>query len=642
MHFSLLGLNPSRITSTERPLSPSMSYRSSSPLSPSSSSSTDSSISSHSSRSQHSLSPHPYPSSHAALLSGIRSHALPHALVLEPPPSATYSTSTPSQYIHAPVTVSPTLSSSPQSPPFGPTPITAFTPSALALEVERRSPDLSTDDDVRFRGGVGEGLNSRENGGFGESFEHVSMGSPPLLPVTFGDTLPIPIPIGRPRRGSFGATNSPPSPALQYLEEEDKKATQERRTTSPPPPTSLFSFPATSASPPTPSNIPPVAQDVVGRSRSRSFTTERNFAPNPSPLPTHSSTSAVPTFGLVASPPTSPPLIPSDSHTNFSTDALHPPSSHDVPSPSSPHHATISLPPPIAAPAPLPPHLGGPPLHYSGSGSPRFNGSKSARAAASNSALAMKFASMGPSGSEHVPKFPSPLALPVFSKADEGMEGMSPEVEHEGDNVLPEENGMDLGAPLTRVRSSSPCGPPVHQEVASHLTSTSPPQSEWNDKRPLSAPLPPPHRSPSFRTDDDVIDEGFACSSPPRSSFLDSVDDLATSSYDITEIASTLRFDPARTVREGSVSPPPTLDPIVPNVSNFGGLGFMDVDVPSGLGLDTPGFPLAGTTQVFPDREDIDIDEDSLSALERIFLCARSELMNERCAGSSFRDSSGS
>lgn len=142
-------------------------------------------------------------------------------------------------------------------------------------------------------------------------------------------------------------------------------------------------------------------------------------------------------------------------------------------------------------------------------------------------------------------------------------------------------------------RSLSPCGPPEHQEIASYL---------------------------SLMMQDDL---------PLRAKYQE-VDDPSTSTFDAV-VANGPEKD---RVNEASIvvseeEPLSTLILGDSNESDLGGLGFMDVDAPSSLGLETSE-ALFEEAESADEGEAIAIDEESLSALERIFICAKSEVAEER------------
>lgn len=463
---------------------------------------------SHSPTSPHALHQHQLQqSSHAALLSGVRSHALPHSPTLTATPDPVFSPPPPSTRARS-------KSFGPSSPPFGPTTPTLVhhPPSPLGLELVRASsPERELAELVR--GGCADEMYG-DDGRLPGAFEPRPGGasSPPLLPLR------------SPSDGAFGR-GSPLSPASLYLEKEAGGPTafgqcdlrlspQEQRATSPPPSPPLF-YAAKVLPPPSSSSAPAAAAGSAptggARARSKSFTSVRNFAPatngSPPPVPPLQAELHPPQLELPPLVSTAPPFPPATA-----TDELLPPAS--------PHQSTIALPPPPIAPAPLPAHLGGPPLHH-----PRQLGSKLARA--HSSALADKLA--GAPGSEFVPKRHSPLASPA------------------------------LEADLKEAQEDSPLG---HES------------------------------SPE--------DEGF---------------------------------QDGEQRRERSASPPPPqitlVDPVEHverRASHFGALGFMDVDAPTAASGEVPSHEPAGSE----DGEVISIDEESLSSLERIFVCAKSSAAEER------------
>lgn len=551
---------------------------------------------------------HGFPSSHSALLSGVRSHALPSSPMMD------VSTSDYLGEAFSPRSPNMHPESNPDfgSPPFGPTPSTTHYPSPLSLDAHRSSPVFTEErrrsfDEVR------------------PPIDGITMAgrcSPPLPPVTLG----VPVVVGRGRSGSFGQV-SPPSPALQYLEKDDasiighldqRASPTETHSTSPPPSPPLF---------PTPASTGP------NRPRSRSFTSERNFAPiQPNP------------FIVPGSGPTPTILPPPPS----AIDGILPPA--DILPPPSPHHSTISLPPPLVAPAPLPPHLGGPPLHH-------------VQVKAKHRPSKLSSAS-----AEHIPRVHSPLTSPGINSDSITEPGLDGE-DGAGDQVVPSETSearseeeeiqtmdaelssergaverelseaestqMDLGASPTPLEDLLPsCGPPEHFEVSTYGSAYTGSLSHTEVLSNL------PHTSNAQFVD---AEEGLPVTSDD-SAFIAAVSrgpDGQYSHHIIDSTPSNLAL--TRSERERSVSPPP-VQIEASNASSFGALGFMDVDElksskeSSGLGLDTgisPGATAGGTSmmQSLSDRTNQDegsIDEESLSVLERIFICAKSENGEQR------------
>lgn len=187
-----------------------------------------------------------------------------------------------------------------------------------------------------------------------------------------------------------------------------------------------------------------------------------------------------------------------------------------------------------------------------------------------------------------MPKKHSPLASPSVSSNENSDSDESEGEEDEGD----EEEEMELDE-----TSLSPCGPPEHQEIASYL---------------------------SLMTQDDL---------PLRAKYQE-LDDPSTASFDAV-VSNGPEKDRAEEGIGGTnlivseEEPASILILVDSNESDLGGLGFMDVDAPSSLGLENP-------EEAFEEAESADegeaiaIDEESLSALERIFICAKSEVAEER------------
>ena len=282
----------------------------------------------------------------------------------------------------------------------------------------------------------------------------------------------------------------------------------------------------------------------------------------------------------------------------------------------------------------------GPPLHHV-----RLGGSKLARAQASSSALASKLAAVV--GTEHVPKRHSPLASPSITGEPDDREGEDLRLE-EAEGTLEiirdergqvekelseaEGTGMDLGLLLEASRPLSPCGSPEHQEVSTYLSLHQDSSSlfstgiPWNDGSP--APLAGPSSSqpiPSPQILD--FDEGFASSSPPRHSPAFQAVVSHGPEGDTLFAASEITVDAERTDLVASGAPQvPLAEPCAALLvgSDYRALGFMDVDGPSALGLET------GVAPGVENEQELAIDEESLSSLERIFVCAKSETTEER------------
>lgn len=449
-------------------------------------------------------------------------------------------------------------------------------------------------DDVVFHGGGGDdvglyGEDGRLPGAFDGSIQAPS--SPPLLPLPFMPSPPAHV-MQTDELGAFGRSE-PHSPASLYLEKEVispplgqcdlRTSPQEQRAISPPlssPP--LFVNAKVLPAPSSPATLVP-APIEPSRPRARSFTSERNFAPALIPPP--------PSFPLAGPilPPSSPPARPASPpppNALQAFEALLP--SPDLLPPPSPHRNNISLPPPPVAPAPLPPHLGGPPLHHA-----RLLGTKSARA--HSSLLADKLGAADRGGfAEFIPKRHSPLASPGLKGEDsEDEEETRTEVGlgHDGQNAeelaraLTDAGAteMDRGKVGGGGRALSPIGDPEHLE---HEPGVPVEEEEERDSWGWGG---------ITLGEEDEDAKG-----------LDGGED--------GDLGNGLR----RADRARSVSPPPV-------VGQPSALGFMDVDGPTAAGqvLEREGGE-EGSGEV------ISIDEESLSALERIFVCAKSSEPNER------------
>lgn len=393
--------------------------------------------------------------SHAALLSGVRSHALPHSPTHVPDDAIRDQDGDSIHNWAYPPRSSASGSSVPASPPFGATYSNGHQPSPLALEVHQNSPDLDLTETVWPGISTGDGgtdlprveafqPDERMPGAF-DTAQSLSL-SPPLPAVL------LDVPRTRRRAGSFtNAEEGEDSPSALYLAASEEPLSPFGQCDIRDRPAPLSTSPSSPPLFPTPAPVPV----IVTRPRGKSFTSDRNFAPTLLPVPLLPSP-----LSLSTSPPAEPlataPLAPED----------------DLQPPPSPHRSGLALPPPLVAPAPLPPHLGGPPLATS-----RVHTGRTARLNASNALLA-KTGGVG----EFLPKKHSPLASPrvpderetyelypeagqdvgLYRAEDEGMVAereVRPSVEEELEEA--ERTDMDLGLSSVPPSSPLPCLPPL-------------------------------------------------------------------------------------------------------------------------------------------------------------------------------------
>lgn len=303
-------------------------------------------------------------------------------------------------------------------------------------------------------------------------------------------------------------------------------------------------------------------------------------------------------------------------------------------------------------------------------------------------AAAAAAAAGGISGSDHAPKKHSPLASPALNGDREDDEeekglGAAPEKEeskkeehgdekHQGGQQetveqaleAAEQTEMDLGvgseetaaAPSSPVEERTPS--PLASEERGHTlvepspptAVASPPRSGWDMD---DASEDEEEDGPSSSVD---VDEGFASNSPPSSpttTRLEAAQAEASGDLALARMSrdrpSSLSTSPTTSALQSiSLSPnrsgpPPQLhfaaEPHQQGDTSPFGFGEMDVDQErtassagmegegeetSALGLDTHGADRDEEGEV------IAIDEDTLSALERIFICVKSESVEER------------
>ena len=274
---------------------------------------------------------------------------------------------------------------------------------------------------------------------------------------------------------------------------------------------------------------------------------------------------------------------------------------------------------------------------------------------------------------EHAPKKHSPLASPsvredstddTYFRSHLREEEDLPSVEEE--LYAAERTEMDLGVaapPLLSTDSSSPSfdstspyGSPNNQQLDSYLALHSELTLALSPRRaqaPLPLPPPPPPPTSGWDSDeegDDLstidgflaqVDQDFAAGTTGVDGAYAAgvVGDLdAPLPGEVIDLAS------FQALRERSLSPPPHLLHVVdraaedePENSSF---GFMEVDVASALGLES-----SGGVPMLPHQEDVGsaemsremdtssvVAEEALSALERIFICAKSEAPEDRSA----------
>lgn len=528
-------------------------------------------------------------------------------------------------------------------------------PSPLALEFRIGSPEA-----------IAEAAEATRRNSLGHAAEVLDpMRGPPceVLPGAFErcNSPPLPAvhldaPVGRRRAGSFSASpqDELDSPSSRYLATEDSNLT------------SLFGSHSSStngaSSPPLLTNLVPMLPAAVpNRSRSRSFTSDRNFAPIPPSLSRspqlpllHQESPEAPIFISMRSP--SPTHAPVDTlATSIPGDLLF----DDLPAPSSPHGAGLALPPPLIAPAPLPPHLGGPQLSTTRHGSGR-----TARAIASH-ALAAKTSVVA--GSEHVPKRHSPLASPSIQDEREEMDfghhhHVEPDAESDISLELFDAEHTDLHSPTSQsphLRIShpsppkydveSPYGSPDDQQLESYLALHSELTLALSPRRGEPA-LPPTSGWDADEDDGDDLStiDGFLAEVDsrfvvPRMAPLDSrLYDLPVGDAgDVPQPGELLDLASYNALHARSLSPPPHLDGALVSedaTSARDSLGLMEVDSPSSLGLEKES--LMPSVALLHDASSVDmvreselsvpVPEEGLSALERIFICAKSDQLEER------------
>ncbi|KAM0787240.1 hypothetical protein ACM66B_006477 [Microbotryomycetes sp. NB124-2] len=590
--------------------------------------------------------PHFHPSSHAALLSGIRSHALPHSPTMD-------STDFDDQHALSDFAFSSRTSSrlksahSPQSsPPFGPTIPDAHRPSSLSLEISRSSPE-------RELHSVLHGPSSDEALSAAKPFDRGGAVSPPLLP------LPPPT-AGRPRSGSVGrssaAVSSPSSLAAMYAEQDEpipvgqvdlRTTPEEQHRSSPPPEPSLFSD--------------AVAVSALATSQSLGLSTSPSAAarsplaklsPRATAVPlAESSASPAGSLTVTASPPAavslSPSLVPlSAQPADLDFDLVPPPS---------PVGRTISLPPPIVAPAPLPPHLGGPPLHSQHGPQAQVRRKTSRSKLVAHAQAAASTASSHVHGTEHAPKKHSPLASPAISPDGGGEEDdEEKELDHtmqseeQPDHAQSNEHAVEIASAQARSESAPTEGlhleqvqeavqPTATQAQQQHAFAEAQQESEWD-----------------MDAVGEEIDEGFATVSPAYDiqAQLHS-DDLSLTrtvsralSPQSTEQGLPSTIAPSSLELPDHNRPPPlvlSLDNLPPRSGSFSS---MDIDSAVGSALEGArmngdagdqsmfgfegAFGESATTMSSASHGIVALDDGTLSMLERIFLCAKSESTDER------------
>lgn len=572
--------------------------------------------------------------SHAALLYGVRSHTLPH--------SPTHIDSNRQEEIldssntWNQASRSPTGTISPASPPFGPTPTSNYhPPSPLALEFHRESSEevqhLSEGglEDRRFE------PDERMPGAFEESPKS------PALPPVFLET---PTNQGRRRAGSFTRSEEADSPSSLYLAEENVSPFGQCDIRDGP------FVPTSPASPPLfPTPLPIISSTVTTRPRSRSFTSDRNFSPillndpsmnvSPPPIPLISPPS--PAFEEFS------PTMELLSTNSSSTEEL----GIFPPPPPSPHRNSIALPPPAPAVAILPPHLGGPAL-------PRVGG-RTARAMASNLALSQKLSSgNGVVGMEHLPKKHSPLAEAVVrdmkGRADfeeeKGLEEERGSVEDELleaesclMNLIPATTNPSLTTTTNRESYSptaatnhlvSPYGSPDAVQLEAYLTLHSELTLALSPRRGEVEILAVPKSGWDEDEGDDLVLESsteheMEMEAEKESEVIEEASGLLLSSTELSHFESSEERKELNNLMESFGESNQNF--IGNGNSNF---GFMELDSPS------VGFTATSTTM---NREivsvgmvrstevaDVSIEEEKLSPLERIFICAKSEHSEER------------
>ncbi|KAK4048915.1 hypothetical protein OIV83_004471 [Microbotryomycetes sp. JL201] len=594
---------------------------------------------------------HFHPSSHAALLSGIRSHALPHSPNMDAADEFENPSTATDFAFNSRANLRVKGANSPQSsPPFGPTVPEAHRPSSLSLEISRGSPEHELQSVLHHGGGMDESISSST------PFDRGGAVSPPLLP------LPPPSTAGRSRSGSFGrasaASSSPSSLAAMYAEQDEpvsvgqvdlRRTPEEQHRSSPPPEPSLFSdalaISVASASQevglssPTP---PSPVWSPVARVSPRATST---------PLPEVSASTASTPGSEDGSTPApvsvSPSLIPLPATpSDLDLDLVPPPS---------PVGRTISLPPPIVAPAPLPPHLGGPPLH-SHHGPQAQVRRKNSRSKMAGQASATS-ATPPLHGTEHTPKKHSPLASPAISP-----DGGGEEEDEEKDLDKMEIAGTGQEQPLENLDHNK-LDETAHEAQRHtnglHLEQVQEAVNPEDSSHAAHSHGESPRFEPAqqFEWDMDVaredVDEGFSTSSPTfGSSALLQAEDLSltrTVSRAMSSQASEQSLP--NTIAPSSLElpdhnrPPPLVLSLDNLPSRSGSFSSMDIDSAVGSALEGArlgensegsmfGFEGAfGESSSAPSSSShgiVALDDGTLSMLERIFLCAKSESPDER------------
>ena len=269
---------------------------------------------------------------------------------------------------------------------------------------------------------------------------------------------------------------------------------------------------------------------------------------------------------------------------------------------------------------------------------------------------------------EHTPKKHSPLASP--SVRDDSAEEMdfcsSAEVEEEPIPSVEEEihvverTQMDPAPPLLSTDSSptfdtsSPYGSPSTQQLESYLALHSELALALSPRRSQEPiPLPPPSPTSGWDSDEEGDDlptiDGFLAQVDQDYAGVPGVDGAFAAGVvgdldrplpgEVIDLAS------FKALRERSLSPPPHLaqpvDFFVDDKPELGSFEFMEVDGGSALGLETSGggpmLPAQGEDPSSAEMaREMDtssgVAEEALSALERIFICAKSEKPEERYA----------
>lgn len=299
----------------------------------------------------------------------------------------------------------------------------------------------------------------------------------------------------------------------------------------------------------------------------------------------------------------------------------------------------------------------------------------------------MAAAAVAAATGDHAPKKHSPLASPALNgngeddeEEEKGLDGRSQEKEETVEQALEdaERTEMDLGvlnSTMTPVEEVSRPTPAAH--------AFSPPRSGWDMDDAEEEDAEEEEVSSSSTLSAAIAaaaaareaDEGFASASPPSSpttTRLEATHAVMSGDLDLARIprgadrtisptSSPLSTSPttstSASLKSISLSPNRGPAPMLQfgephaqgDTSPFGAgsdFGSMDVDVEeqgfefsSGVGMEGEGeetsalgLDTEGSAQVERDEEGeiIAIDEESLSALERIFICAKSEAAEER------------